>query len=103
MFYHYASNSHLAGTPNDHELAKWTLNKFTEFGLKNASIDTYHPYINYPIERKLAIVSGPQDLLYKASLRETNERDSSPTFHGKMKRLFYKKKKSNQLNISLLR
>ncbi|KAG2196347.1 hypothetical protein INT47_010782 [Mucor saturninus] len=82
LFYHYASNSHLAASPNDHDLAKWTRNKFTEFGLKNASIDTYYPFINYPIERKLAIVSGPQDLLYKASLRETNERDSSPTFHA---------------------
>lgn len=82
MFYHYASNSHLAGTPNDQSLAKWTRDKFIEFGLKNASIETYLPYINYPIERKLAIVTGPPELLFEASLRETNERDSSPTFHG---------------------
>ncbi|GAA5805488.1 hypothetical protein HPULCUR_011004 [Helicostylum pulchrum] len=82
MFYHYASNSHLAGTPNDHSLAKWTRDKFTEFGLKNASIETYLPYINYPLERRLAIVTGPPELLFEASLRETNERDSSPTFHA---------------------
>lgn len=85
LFYHYASNSHLAASPNDHVLAKWTRDKFIEFGLKNASIDTYYPFMNYPIERRLAIVTGPHDLLYQASLRETNERDSSPTFHGKLK------------------
>lgn len=38
--------------------------------------------MNYPIERRLAIVTGPQELLYQASLRETNERDNTPTFHG---------------------
>lgn len=82
MFYHYAANSHLAGSPNDHSLAQWTRDRLIEFGLQNASIETYYPYLNYPLDRQLSIVSGPPELLYQASLSETNEQDSSPTFHG---------------------
>lgn len=82
LFLHSASRSHLASSSRDEELAEWTRKKFTQFGLKNASIETYYPYLNYPIQRKLAIVSGPEQLLFQASLKETNDPNETPTFHG---------------------
>jgi hypothetical protein len=84
LFLHYAARPHLAGSDNDYELAKWTRNQFSHFGLKNATIETYYPYLNYPAARRLAIVTGPRELLYEASLRETDDKDSTPTFHGKI-------------------
>ncbi|KAL7312865.1 Vacuolar protein sorting-associated protein 70 [Mucor circinelloides] len=80
MLHHYASQAHLAGTHNDHELAKWTRDQFTKFGLKNATIETYYPFMNYPTERKLGIVTGNSDLLFLADLEES--KDSTPTFHA---------------------
>lgn len=80
MFLHYTSNAHLAGTRADYELAKWTRDQFQQFGLKNASIETYYPYMNYPVTRQLSITSGPEDLQFVADLKEPEE--STPTFHG---------------------
>ncbi|KAI8646444.1 hypothetical protein BD408DRAFT_336816 [Parasitella parasitica] len=80
MLHHYASQGHLAGSHNDHELAKWTRDQFTKFGLKNATIETYYPFMNYPTERKLGIVTGTPDLLFLADLQES--KDSTPTFHA---------------------
>lgn len=82
MFLHYAAHPHIAGSEKDYELAQWTRDQFLRFGIKNTSIETYYPYLNYPLARRLAIISGPEDLLYEASLKETEE-DSTPTFHGK--------------------
>jgi len=81
MLHHYASQAHLAGSHKDHELAKWTRDQFTKFGLKNATIETYYPFMNYPTERKLGIVTGNSDLLFLADLEES--KDSTPAFHGK--------------------
>ncbi|KAI8973339.1 hypothetical protein BDF20DRAFT_914797 [Mycotypha africana] len=81
IFLHYASHSHLAGSRKDHDLAKWTRDQFEKFGLSNATIETYYPYLNYPIHRELAIVSGPTELLYTAKLRETED-DAVPPFHA---------------------
>jgi N-acetylated-alpha-linked acidic dipeptidase len=80
FFEHYASYSQLAGSNTDLKLAKWTRDKFTDFGLTNATIETYYPYLNYPIRRELAIISGPQELLYEADL--TEPKDTTPAFHG---------------------
>lgn len=77
FFEHYASYSQLAGNL---KLAKWTRDQFQEFGLQNATIETYYPYLNYPVRRELAIISGPQELLYQADLSEPQ--DSTPAFHG---------------------
>ena len=82
MLHHYASQAHLAGSHQDHQLAKWTCDQFTKFGLKNATIETYYPFMNYPTERKLGIVTGNPDLLFLADLQES--KDSTPTFHGKL-------------------
>lgn len=92
----YTSEAHLAGTDSDYRQAEWTLQKFTEFGIPNAKIDTYYPYLNYPISRRLAIVSGPEHLRYNATLKEeavkedpsTKNPDVVPLFHGKFSHEF---------------
>ncbi|KAI8371702.1 uncharacterized protein BYT42DRAFT_520161 [Radiomyces spectabilis] len=85
----YTSQAHLAGTENDKRSAEWTRDQFNEFGL-NATIETYWPMLNYPLKRRLALVSGPEELRYEASLREdvvdedetSHNPDVIPTFHG---------------------
>ncbi|EIE89453.1 hypothetical protein RO3G_14164 [Rhizopus delemar RA 99-880] len=81
FFLHYASQSHLAGSPEDHQLAQWTQKQFIHFGIKDSSIQTYYPYLNYPTNRKLAIISGPPELLYEATLKEAKD-ETIPAFHG---------------------
>lgn len=82
FFLHYASQSHLAGSQEDHQLAKWTQKQFIHFGIKDSSIQTYYPYLNYPTNRKLAIISGPPELLFEATLKEAKD-ETIPAFHGK--------------------
>lgn len=86
----YTSEPHVAGTKADKRQAEWTREKFTEFGIPNAKIETYWPLLNYPISHRLAIVSGPEYLRYNASLKEdrveedksTKNPDIVPLFHG---------------------
>ncbi|KAG2222611.1 hypothetical protein INT45_008730 [Circinella minor] len=86
----YTSESHLAGSDGDKRQAEWTRDKFIEFGIENTMIETYYPLLNTPIDRQLAIVSGPEEFQYKASLTEdvVEEDETSydpntvPTFHG---------------------
>lgn len=78
FFEHYASYASLAGTTEDRNLATWTRDQFLDFGLTNATIEPYYPFLNYPVHRELAIVSGPQELLYQAHL--------DTAFHGKDKK-----------------
>ncbi|RCH97469.1 hypothetical protein CU098_010308, partial [Rhizopus stolonifer] len=80
-FIYYATHTHLAGSEQDPVLANWTQDRFSHFGLQNASTQVYYPFLNYPLERKLAVVNGSQELLYNATLNETNH-DITPTFHG---------------------
>ncbi|KAG0177169.1 hypothetical protein DFQ28_007695 [Apophysomyces sp. BC1034] len=89
FFHTYASQSHIAGTDRDKELAEWTRDKFIEFGVTDTKIETYWPWLNYPKSRRVAIVSPP-DLAFEASLKEdpveedpsSNRPDAPPTFHG---------------------
>ncbi|KAI8388701.1 uncharacterized protein BYT42DRAFT_244010 [Radiomyces spectabilis] len=84
----YASVPHLGGSDNDFLQAQWTRDKFIEYGIENAVIETYYPVLNEPLVRRLAIVSGSDELLYEASLKEKplpgeDERDDAvPTFHA---------------------
>ena len=94
-FHHYASVTHLAGSPNDKEQAEWTRDKFIEFGIEDTQIETYYPLLNYPVKRRLAIVDGPQELLYEAKLQETpgvaedvTDEGRVPTFHGNVSSRF---------------
>lgn len=87
-FHRYASEAHLAGSPNDKAQAEWTRDQFIELGIKDTQIETYYPYLNTPKQRRLAIVDGPQELLYEAALQEEpvaedgDDENSVPTFHG---------------------
>ncbi|KAI8136994.1 hypothetical protein BJV82DRAFT_525987 [Fennellomyces sp. T-0311] len=88
-FHHYASVTHLAGSANDKSQAEWTRDKFIEFGIEDTQIETYYPLLNHPVKRRLAIIDGPQELLYEAKLQETpvaedvTQRDGRiPTFHA---------------------
>ncbi|CAO3649411.1 unnamed protein product [Cunninghamella blakesleeana] len=86
----YTSEAHVAGTESDLNQAKWTLDKFKEFGLIDSHIETYYPMVNYPISHRLAMVSGPKKFRYEAKLREdpiledesTLNPDVVPAFHG---------------------
>ncbi|KAI8970931.1 hypothetical protein BDB01DRAFT_855053 [Pilobolus umbonatus] len=79
-FHYYTSQDHLAGSQSDYEQAEWTKKKFMEYGLHNTTIDTYYPYLNFPIHREVSIITGAPELLFKASLQESD--DSLPSFHG---------------------
>ncbi|KAG0780290.1 hypothetical protein G6F22_010166 [Rhizopus arrhizus] len=86
----YTSEPHVAGTLSDKRQAEWTRQKFNEFGIPGAKIETYYPLLNYPVSRRLAIVSGPEELRYEAKLKEdridedptTENPDIVPLFHG---------------------
>lgn len=91
FFHDYASVTHLAGKANDEAQAQWTRDKFIEFGIQDTKIETYYPMLNYPVERRLAIVKGPEHLLYEAKLHEKPTAEDSmagnevtPTFHGNL-------------------
>ncbi|KAI7898767.1 uncharacterized protein BX663DRAFT_442416 [Cokeromyces recurvatus] len=86
----YTSVPHLAGTESDRQQAEWTREKLNEFGIPETKIETYYPLLNYPVSRRLAIVSGPKYLQYNATLKETSVHedpsttnpDIVPLFHG---------------------
>lgn len=90
---YYTSDTHLAGTYGDKLQAEWTRNRFLEYGISNTTIETYYPLLNYPLERRVAIVSGPIELRYEAKLVEdvvdedesTKKGVTMPAFHGKEK------------------
>lgn len=84
----YTRKSHLAGQSKD--LADWTRDKFTEFGLES-TITPYHIYLNYPNQSSLSLVNkSTHSILFQASLKEdvlkedptTGNSDSVPVFHG---------------------
>ena len=77
----YASQVHLAGSEQDENLAEWTRQQWINYGLYDTYIETYYPLLNYPLQRRLAIVEGPEDLLFEASLQESNE-TTQPSFHA---------------------
>ncbi|KAI9317188.1 hypothetical protein BX666DRAFT_1857797 [Dichotomocladium elegans] len=86
----YTSEAHLAGTDADRRQAEWTKDKFIEFGIDNTTIETYYPLLNYPVQHHLALVSGPEEFLFVADLREdvvegdetSKDQEAVPTFHG---------------------
>ncbi|KAI9261068.1 hypothetical protein BY458DRAFT_516187 [Sporodiniella umbellata] len=86
----YTSEAHVAGTLSDRRQAEWTREKFNEFGIPNAEINTYYPLLNYPVSHRLELVSGPEEFRYKAKLMEdaidedptTQDPNRVPLFHG---------------------
>ncbi|KAI9736633.1 MAG: hypothetical protein M1834_000837 [Cirrosporium novae-zelandiae] len=64
--YYYTHGLHVAGTNST--MAKWTLNKWNEFGI-SASLAEYDVYLNYPVEQKLSL-NYPNGSTFKAVLEE---------------------------------
>lgn len=79
-FNYYASHPHLASSEQDHTLAIWTRNQWINYGITDTKLETFHPVLNYPKSRRLAIVQGPKSLLYEAALDE--EDNQVPAFHA---------------------
>ncbi|CAO3597487.1 unnamed protein product [Absidia cylindrospora] len=83
FFHTYASEAHLAGSEKDRHLAEWTRDMFVKFGLTNTSIETYWPLLNYPKSRSLSLIADDNNAtLFDASLKEDDDPNATPTFHG---------------------
>ncbi|KAI8343706.1 hypothetical protein BC941DRAFT_509113 [Chlamydoabsidia padenii] len=82
FFHSYASESHLAGSEKDRRLAEWTRDLFVQFGVTNTSIETYWPLLNYPKTRYLSLMDEQNLTMFEASLKEDNDENATPTFHG---------------------
>ena len=87
---YYTSMPHMAGTERDLEQVRWTSHQWMEFGLSEVVIDTYYPLLNYPLDRRVAIVE-PAEKRFACKLREDpvdgddtsrSYRDAVPSFHG---------------------
>ncbi|KAL8820109.1 MAG: hypothetical protein Q9223_001600 [Gallowayella weberi] len=98
---YYASGLHLAG--KNLSQALWTRERWQEFGVSDSSIATYDVYLNYPLNRRLALLESKSrkdegrgvagttyDVKYECSMEEdvleedptTGLDERVPTFHG---------------------
>lgn len=90
-FHVYASRVHLAGSDTDRQQAEWTRDKWIEMGVFNTTIETYYPLLTQPKEQRFALVTGPEELRFKATMHEKvlvgeddDETKKHPAaFHGK--------------------
>lgn len=85
FFHSYATESHLAGSEKDRRLAEWTRDMFVQFGITNTSIETYWPLLNTPTSRSLTLLNDANATLFEATLKEDDDAQATPTFHGKEK------------------
>lgn len=76
----YTEDNQLAGT--NFRMVNYTLNKFKEFGLKNAYIDQYTSYISYPLENDLSLINSRNNsVIFKPLLIEdTLDEDSKSSY-----------------------
>lgn len=104
-FHTYASNLHMAGTDTDRQQAEWTRDKWIEMGVFNTTIETYYPLLTRPKQQRFALITGPEELRFEATMHEKtlvgedddDETNQHPTaFHGNSvfacvsgKRIFY--------------
>lgn len=100
---YYTSGPHLAG--KNYSQAKWTQDRWDEFGVPHTEIVPYDVYINYPVDHRLALLEKSSNgskhdkrsdskaswkVKYEATLTEdvleedatTGLDDRIPTFHG---------------------
>lgn len=84
--YEYTQQPHLSG--QNENLVDWTLQKFKDFGLKDTKVETYHVYLNSPVDHALRLLEKGQ-VVYEASLEEdsikedpTTKNNTVPTYHG---------------------
>lgn len=85
--YQYTQESHNTGS--NIGLVDWTLDKFKEYGLHDTRVETYHVYLNKPVDHALRLVDDLGKTVYEASLQEdlipedpTTQEDLVPTYHG---------------------
>jgi len=64
---HLASTPHMAGTPRDRELAEWTRDQFSAYGLEQVAITTHEVLLPYPVEVSVEMTAPAQ---WRASMRE---------------------------------
>ena len=89
---YYTSGPHLAG--QNLSQAKWTRDRWEEFGVLDSTIVSYDVYVNYPKGHRLALLekegSNAGKVRYEAKLEEdvlksdhtSGLKDRIPTFHG---------------------
>jgi N-acetylated-alpha-linked acidic dipeptidase len=86
FFHSYAAESHVAGSEKDRRLAEWTRDMFVQFGVTNTSIETYWPLLNTPTSRSLTLLDDANATLFEATLKEDDDTQATPTFHGEPKK-----------------
>ena len=64
---HLAALPHLAGTPRDRELAEWTRDQFSSYGLEQVQITTHEVLLPYPVEVSVEMTAP---VAWRASMRE---------------------------------
>jgi N-acetylated-alpha-linked acidic dipeptidase len=64
---HLAAKPHVAGTPRDLELAEWTRDQFSSYGLEQVGITTHEVLLPYPVEVSVEMTAPVQ---WRASMRE---------------------------------
>ncbi len=64
---HLSAKPHVAGSPRDRELAGWTRDQFSAFGLEQVEITTHEVLLPYPIEVTVEM-TAPE--YWRASMRE---------------------------------
>jgi N-acetylated-alpha-linked acidic dipeptidase len=64
---HLAAKPHLAGSPRDRELAEWTRDQFTSYGLEQVAITTHEVLLPYPVEVSVEMTAP---VAWRASMRE---------------------------------
>lgn len=64
------SKPHVAGTPGDHEMAKYVQERFVEAGITDSVIDPQKVLLAYPVDRSFALVDESGKVVWKAPLAE---------------------------------
>lgn len=85
--FQYTQELHLLG--ENMGLVDWTKQKFSEFGLQDTKVETYHVYLNTPKDHALNLLDKKGRVKYSAPLVEdaleedpTTQGETVPTFHG---------------------
>ncbi|KAI8074313.1 uncharacterized protein B0P05DRAFT_473269 [Gilbertella persicaria] len=76
----YASRCPLAGSKTDKSLTEWTKESWIRYGIKDTHIETYYPVLNYPQQRRVALLRN-STVVYEATLGEAKG-DGMPPFHA---------------------
>jgi N-acetylated-alpha-linked acidic dipeptidase len=64
---HLAAKPHVAGTPRDRELAEWTRDQFTSYGLERVEITTHEVLLPYAVDVSVEMAAPKY---WRASMRE---------------------------------